>query len=63
MTNKWFGKCNTCKKDNQNLFTMVLTFDNKSRLYLVKNCGKCNMSLLETYRNSIIELIPKEVSK
>ena len=58
MKDKWFGTCNTCQLTDQKLFTMVFTFDNKSRLYLVKNCSPCNMKLLESYRDILNRLTP-----
>ena|SRR6185503_17612630 len=57
---KWFGHCNTCRKPDQQLMTMVLTFDNKSRLYLVKNCSICNNTLMESYRDTLNDLVPKD---
>ena len=57
---KWFGHCNTCRKPDQQLMTMVLTFDNKSRLYLVKNCSICNNTLMESYRDTLNDLVQKD---
>ena len=54
--NKWFGKCLICKRDEQKLMTVIITFDNGFRYTLKRSCEVCRIMIHDNIINSFEQL-------